>query len=93
MAKTASSAPAEKADIPADILKLSFEAALKELEAIVQRLEQGQVDLEESIAVYSRGVQLKRHCENKLKAAEQKIEKIVIGAEGEAVGTTVADRD
>ncbi|GAA0530707.1 exodeoxyribonuclease VII small subunit [Rhizomicrobium palustre] len=56
---------------------LSFEAALKELEAIVARLEQGQVDLEDSIALYERGQALKAHCEAKLKAAEGRLEKIV----------------
>jgi len=45
------------------VTTLSFEAALKELEAIVARLEQGQVDLEDSIALYERGQALKVHCE------------------------------
>lgn len=61
---------------------LSFEAALKELEGIVSRLEQGQVDLEDSIALYERGQALKAHCENKLKAAESRLEKIVLGTGG-----------
>jgi len=56
---------------------LSFEAALKELEGIVARLEQGQVELEDSIALYERGQALKVHCESKLKAAEGRLEKIV----------------
>jgi exodeoxyribonuclease VII small subunit len=57
--------------------ELSFEVALKELEGIVGRLEQGQVDLEDSIALYERGQALKAHCEAKLKAAEGRLEKIV----------------
>lgn len=57
--------------------KLSFEAALAELEDIVGRLEQGAVDLEDSIALYERGQALKAHCEAKLKAAEGRLEKIV----------------
>ncbi|HEY1709085.1 MAG TPA: exodeoxyribonuclease VII small subunit [Rhizomicrobium sp.] len=61
---------------------LSFEAALKELESIVSRLEQGEVDLEDSIALYERGQALKTHCEAKLKAAEGRLEKIVHGANG-----------
>lgn len=61
---------------------LSFEAALKELEAIVSRLEQGEVDLEDSIALYERGQSLKSHCEKKLKLAETRLEKIVLGASG-----------
>lgn len=63
-----------------DVATLSFEAALQELESIVARLEQGQVDLEDSIALYERGQALKAHCENKLKSAESRLEKIVQGA-------------
>jgi exodeoxyribonuclease VII small subunit len=61
---------------------LSFEAALKELEGIVTRLEQGEVDLEDSINLYERGQALKAHCEKKLKSAESRLEKIVAGAKG-----------
>ncbi|HVV26432.1 MAG TPA: exodeoxyribonuclease VII small subunit [Rhizomicrobium sp.] len=67
--------------------ELSFEGALKELEAIVSRLEQGEVDLEDSIALYERGQALKSHCENKLKSAEGRLEKIVLGAGGEIAAT------
>lgn len=62
--------------------ELSFEQALKELEDIVGRLEQGAVDLEASIALYERGQALKAHCEKKLKAAEGRLEKIVAGTQG-----------
>ena len=61
----------------AEVSTLTFEAALKELEGIVARLEQGQVDLEDSITLYERGQALKAHCESKLKAAEGRLEKIV----------------
>ncbi len=64
------------------IESLSFEAALKELENIVSRLEQGEVELEESINLYERGQALKAHCEKKLRAAESRLEKIVAGAKG-----------
>src|ERR1700759_5881812 len=64
------------------IEELSFEAALKELEAIVSRLEQGEVDLEDSITLYERGQALKAHCETKLKSAESRLEKIVMGTDG-----------
>lgn len=64
------------ADVPS-VDALSFETALKELEGIVARLEQGQVDLEDSIVLYERGQALKAHCESKLKAAEGRLEKIV----------------
>jgi exodeoxyribonuclease VII small subunit len=68
-----------KQDAP-NVSTLTFEAALKELEAIVARLEQGQVDLEDSIVLYERGQALKAHCESKLKAAESRLEKIVQNA-------------
>lgn len=64
----------------------SFEGALKELEAIVSRLEQGEVDLEDSIALYERGQALKSYCEKKLKTAEGRLEKIVQGVAGPEVG-------
>jgi exodeoxyribonuclease VII small subunit len=65
---------------------MSFEAALKDLESIVARLEQGEVDLEDSLALYERGQALKAHCEAKLKSAESRLEKIVQGAQGPAIG-------
>jgi exodeoxyribonuclease VII small subunit len=72
---------------PAAIDELSFEAALEELESIVSRLEQGEVDLEDSIVLYERGMALKAHCEKKLKGAEARLEKIVLGPEGAPKGT------
>jgi exodeoxyribonuclease VII small subunit len=66
-----------------EVAALSFEAALKELEGIVSRLEQGQVDLEDSITLYERGQALKAHCEHKLKSAESRLEKIVQGSGGQ----------
>ncbi|HTW35981.1 MAG TPA: exodeoxyribonuclease VII small subunit [Rhizomicrobium sp.] len=72
--------PAKAASTPVD--EMSFEAALKELESIVSRLEQGEVDLEDSIALYERGQALKAHCDKKLKAAEGRLEKIVQGTNG-----------
>ena len=71
------------------IEELSFEGALKELEAIVSRLEQGEVDLEDSIALYERGQALKAHCEKKLKSAEGRLEKIVLGAGGPQIGESM----
>jgi exodeoxyribonuclease VII small subunit len=69
-------------EAPPPVGQMSFEAALKELESIVSRLEQGEVDLEDSIVLYERGQALKAHCETKLKAAEGRLEKIVHGARG-----------
>ena len=58
--------------------KLSFEEALVELETIVRKLETGEALLEDSITAYERGVKLKKHCETKLRNAQEKIEKISI---------------
>ena len=61
---------------------MSFEQALAELETIVTALETGQAPLEDSISSYERGIALKKHCEKKLSEAQEKIEKITIGADG-----------
>jgi exodeoxyribonuclease VII small subunit len=74
-----------------DMAALSFEKALEELEGIVRRLEQGNVPLEESLAIYERGEALKKHCDALLQRAEARIEKITIGPSGVAVGTTPLD--
>lgn len=71
-----------KSDEAAPVDQMSFETALRELESIVSRLEQGEVELEASIALYERGQALKAHCEAKLKAAEGRLEKVVQGARG-----------
>ena len=75
----------------AEIAKLSFEQALKELEQIVSRLEQGSVPLEESIAIYERGDALRVHCDGLLKVAEAKVEKIRLAAGGSPAGTEPLD--
>ena len=75
----------------ADIAGLSFEDALKQLEEIVTKLESGQAPLEESIDLYSRGAALKAHCEAKLKAAQLRVEKIVVGPGGAAERAEPAD--
>ena len=78
------------ADTP--IQEMSFEAALGELESIVQKLERGDAKLEESIAIYQRGAALKAHCEGKLRDAQMKVEKIVLGSDG-SVGVEPLDAD
>jgi exodeoxyribonuclease VII small subunit len=67
-----------------DIASMTFEDALAELEQIVRRLEAGQVKLDEAIQCYERGAQLKRHCEQKLNEAQQRVERILIGPDGVA---------
>lgn len=75
----------------AEIGSLSFEAALKELEGIVGKLESGSVELEESIAIYERGEALRAHCDKLLKSAEAKVEKITLDADGKPKGTEPLD--
>jgi exodeoxyribonuclease VII small subunit len=70
---------------------LSFEDALARLEGIVSRLESGQAPLEESITLYEEGARLKTLCEERLKAAQLRVEKIVVGADGQAKGTAPAE--
>ena len=66
--------------IPLDTL--SFEEALRELETIVRRLEEGKTSLEEAINAYERGAALRAHCEKKLKDARLRVEKIIVGTDG-----------
>jgi exodeoxyribonuclease VII small subunit len=74
------------ANTPA-IHDMSFEQSLKELEEIVSRLEQGDVELERSISIYERGESLRKHCDDLLKRAEAKVEKITLDAKGTPSGT------
>lgn len=76
---------------PPDIGGLTFEKAMAELEQIVQRLEGGRVDLEESIAIYERGEALKARCEALLRQAEARIEKITLTADGKVAGSEPLD--
>jgi exodeoxyribonuclease VII small subunit len=75
----------------ADIAAMSFEDALKELEQIVDKLEKETIGLDESIAIYARGEALKTHCNELLRNAEQRIEKIALGADGRPTGTEPLD--
>ncbi|MGZ9809486.1 exodeoxyribonuclease VII small subunit [Pseudoroseicyclus sp. H15] len=68
------------------VKEMSFEAALSELEQVVTKLDRGEVPLEESIALYNRGAELKKHCETKLAEAEEKVQKITL-AGGNPTGT------
>jgi len=72
----------KKSNISPDITKLSFEEALEQLEEIVSKLEDGSINLEQSIEEYTRGVHLKNHCETKLKEATLKVEQITIDKDG-----------
>jgi exodeoxyribonuclease VII small subunit len=61
---------------------LSFEAAMKELDEIVGRLEKGNVKLDDALKDYERGAKLRLHCAKKLNEAKAKIEKIEVGSDG-----------
>jgi exodeoxyribonuclease VII small subunit len=59
-----------------------FEGAMRELEAVVTRLESGDVPLEEALGAFERGVALTRSCQSALSAAEQKVEKLSVRVDG-----------
>ncbi|MGA0539629.1 exodeoxyribonuclease VII small subunit [Neotabrizicola sp. VNH66] len=70
--------------------EMSFEEAMTALEGVVTQLERGEVPLEQSIALYERGAELKKHCAKKLADAEAKVE-LIRAAEGRATGTAPAE--
>lgn len=80
-----------KAEAAEEIGKMSFEEALAELKGIVERLEQGDGKLEDSIDSYQRGALLKQHCDSKLRAAQERIEKITLGKDGQPTGSEPLD--
>ncbi len=67
------------------VAEMNFEEAMAALEGVVSQLERGEVPLDQSIALYERGAQLKAHCAAKLKDAEEKVE-LIRASEGRAVG-------
>ncbi|MEL6584731.1 MAG: exodeoxyribonuclease VII small subunit [Pseudomonadota bacterium] len=74
-----------------EIAQMSFEAAMAELEQVVDRLDRGDVPLEDSIKLYERGEALKAHCEAKLRDAEERVAKITVGVGGAPTGTEPLD--
>ena len=74
-----------------DVGQLPFERAIEELESIVKRLEEGKVPLEELVAIYERGEALKRRCEDLLRQAEARVQKITLDAAGNPTGTEPLD--
>ena len=83
MPKKTSKKTTKKTDIP------NFEKAIAELEQLVERMEQGDVSLEQSLKDFERGVELTRACQEALKDAEQKVQ-ILMEKSGQ---TTLADFD
>lgn len=72
---------------------MSFEEALRALQQVVRQLEDGEVPLDQSIALYERGEKLRQHCQARLDAAQAKIEAIVLDAQGKPSGTKSFDGD
>lgn len=84
---------ARMAENAPDIANMSFEDALRALEAVVHKLESGEAKLDESIDLYEQGETLRQHCQARLDAAQERIEKIVSGPDGKAQGTKPFDAD
>jgi exodeoxyribonuclease VII small subunit len=81
------------AESTSDVKTLPFERAIDELESIVKRLEEGKVPLEESVAIYERGEALKARCEELLRKAEARVQKITLDASGKPKGAEPLDVD
>lgn len=73
------------------VADMSFEEAMREFQDVVDRLDTGDVPLEQMITLYERGAVLKKHCEDKLKSAEEKIARITQGPDGAPTGTEPLD--
>ena len=78
---------------PPDVATMPFEAALQELERIVDQLEKGAVSLDDSIKLYERGEALKSRCDELLRNAEMRVEKITLSADGKPKGVAPLDGD
>jgi exodeoxyribonuclease VII small subunit len=91
-ASHANAAFMNQASTPQD-QELNFEDALKALEIIVHKLESGEAPLDESIALYERGHQLRALCQTRLDAAKVRIEAITLSPDGSASGTKAFDAD
>ena len=68
---------------------LTFEESLRALEEIVDELDSGSIDLDKAVEAYEKGTQLKFHCEQKLKEAKLRIEKIEISKDDEFIKTEI----
>ncbi|MEO9600014.1 exodeoxyribonuclease VII small subunit [Parasphingorhabdus sp.] len=80
-------------EIKEDLSTLNFEDALKRLEDIVRKLESGDVPLDQSITLYSEGEKLRGLCQQRLEAAQAKIEKITLDRDGKPQATAPFDAD
>lgn len=76
----------QSASTQPDPSTLSFEEALRALESIVRQLESGDVPLDESITLYTRGEALRKQCAERLKDAEARIQKLTLDSSGAVTG-------
>ncbi|MEN8896946.1 MAG: exodeoxyribonuclease VII small subunit [Yoonia sp.] len=74
-----------------DVNDMSFEQAIAALEQVVGQLERGDVALDESIALYERGAKLRARCQDELKRAEEKVAKLTLDGDGNAMATAPLD--
>lgn len=88
-----SAAAGKKGAGEADLKGMKFEAALDELEKIVDRIDSEDVDLDEAVAAYEKGVALRDHCQKLLDAAQERIRSVKVGPDGAAAGTVPQDPD
>ena len=65
-----------------DIAGLTYEAALAQLDALIQKLEGGSIPLEDAISAYERGTRLARHCEELLDRTERRVTALMVGSDG-----------
>ena len=71
--------------------ELTFEAALAELQSVVERLEAGKVSLDESLALYERGMELVGFCNGRLDVAEQRVSAVKMTADGAELAPIATD--
>jgi exodeoxyribonuclease VII small subunit len=64
---------------------INFEAAIAELESLVEEMEQGDISLEESLKKFERGIELTRTCQQALQEAEQKVQMLIEKQQGDAI--------
>ncbi len=73
--------------------QMTFEESLAALEEIVRQLESGRVQLEEAVAYYEKGMQLKKSCEEKLNNAKARIDKLILDKDNQISGKEVFNVD
>ena len=72
---------------------ITFEAAVSELDTIVQALEKGDLPLEDAVALFEKGVRLSRICSGKLGLAQEKVRKLLVEQEGELLTLPFAETE